>query len=358
MNSSLPLDLPNPPSPSFDSSQIATYAAQQAGAAQLVELDMQSRNGQSRSGQSRIKAKLGSKKREDSVAIDRIQHAVAYRLRQVAVSSALKLHFAMAACIRAEQTLQEVSRTLDVQSQAQTKLVEAGIPIPDPLLVERTRLAIEDKKISNRSQLTQLRAQLAALVGPEIACNHMPVEPTAIVPSDSNVCEHINAALRCRCDLTTLIALQSQVSVDNLSQWDSVGASLSGIPLPLPGAKPFWFSVLGSTCSKNDLNQAVAARKKWLCELISERQKQITLEVELAFEKKKEAALRWANEIENQANWDQRLKQLEALGEAHGNLADQTNVKMNQFESEGKLIQRWLEWHQADIELRLAKGCE
>jgi outer membrane protease len=91
--------------------------------------------------------------------------------------------------------------------------------------------------------------------------------------------------------------------------------------------------------------------------LIAERTKQITVEVELAFEKKKTAALRWTIEHDCLANWDLRIQQLTALAEAHGNLAEQMSAKQSEFESQGKLIERWLEWHHADVELQLAKGC-
>lgn len=317
-----------------------------SGTAQLVESDLPSRS-------------IGKVQRYDSdYVMNRVQRAIGYRFRQVSRSNALKLHFAIAACGRAEQAFDAADQMLSEQALAQNKLVDAGIPIPDPLFIDRARLAIVDKRVANRSQLNQLRAQLASFLGTEAACNHTPLEEEAIIPSDSDVCEHVQDALRCRCDLATLIDLQSHVSVDNLAQWDSIGAALSGVPLPVRGAVPFWFRLFSSTCSKSDKAKAVAARKKWLCHLIAERTKQITVEVELAFEKKKASALRWTIESENQTNWDLRLRQLEAISEAHGNLAEQIAAKLNQFESKGKLIERWLEWHQANVELKLAVGCE
>jgi len=354
VSSSIPLDLPTLQAGGYERSgrslnaiEIAQLASARSGAAQLVESDLQSRASSS----------TISKRRQDSYVSNRIQQSIGYRLRQVSVSNALKLHFAIAACIRAERVLDEAGRMLSDQSLAQSKLVEAGIPIPDPLFIDRAILGIEDKKITNRSQLTQLRAQLASSIGTEAGCKHSPIEDEAIVASDSDVCEHIYEALQCRCDLLTLTELQTHVSVETLAQWDSIGSSLSGVPIPMRGARPFWSRLFSSTCNKGDQAKAVAARKKWLCELIAERTKQVTLEVELAFEKKKNAALRWSIELESESNWDRRLRQLEALSEAHGNLADQTSAKLNKFESQGKLIERWLEWHQAEIELKLAKGC-
>jgi hypothetical protein len=365
VSSSIPLELPSSslpsssllgPSPfepmrvsrSLGADDIAQLAMSRSGTAQIVESDLQSRSNSSGKAQHH----------DNNYVMNRVQRAIAYRSRQVSRSNALKLHFAIAACARAEQAFEAADQMLTEQSVAQNKLVDAGIPISDPLFIDRARLAIVDKRVANRSQLYQLRAQLASFIGADVACNHSPSEEEAIIPSDSDVCEHIQQALRCRCDLATLIDLQSHVSADNLAQWDSIGAALSGVPLPVRGAVPFWLRLFRSTCNKDEQAKLVAARKKWLCHLIAERTKQITVEVELAFEKKKTAALRWTLESENQTNWDLRLRQLEAISEARGNLAEQITAKLNQFESKGKLIERWLEWHQANVELKLAVGCE
>jgi hypothetical protein len=318
-----------------------------SGTARIVESDLQSRTSSSGKAQHH----------DNNYAMNRVQREIAYRSRQVSRSNALKLHFAIAACVRAEQAYEAADQMLTEQSVAQNKLVDAGIPISDPLFIDRARLAIVDKRVANRSQLYQLRVQLASFIGAEAACNHSPSEEEAIIPSDSDVCEHIQEALRCRCDLATLIELQSHVTADNLAQWDSIGAALSGVPLPVRGVVPFWLRLFRSTCSKDEQAKLVAARKKWLCHLIAERTKQITVEVELAFEKKKTAALRWTIEHDCLANWDLRIQQLTALAEAHGNLAEQMSAKQSEFESQGKLIERWLEWHHADVELQLAKGC-
>lgn len=355
VSSSIPLELPGSSlietvraSRSLSADDVAQLAMSRSGTAQLAELDLQSRSRPNGIGQ----------RHNSTYVMNRVQRAIGYRSRQVSQSNALKLHFAIAACARAEQAFEAANQMLTEQALAQNELVDAGIPIPDPLFIDRARLAIVDKRVANRSQLNQLRAQLASFIGADAACNHSPSEEEAIIPSDSDVCEHIQDALRCRCDLVTLIDLQSHVSADNLSQWDNVGAVLSGVPLPVRGAIPFWFRLFSSTCNKSEQADAVAARKKWLCHLIAERTKQITVEVELAFEKKKTAALRWSIESENQTNWDLRLRQLEAISEAHGNLAEQISTKLNQFESKGKLIERWLDWHQANVELELAVGCE
>jgi len=355
VSSSIPLELPGSSlietvraSRSLSADDVAQLAMSRSGTAQLAELDLQSRSRPNGIGQ----------RHNSTYVMNRVQRAIGYRSRQVSQSNALKLHFAIAACARAEQAFEAANQMLTEQALAQNELVDAGIPIPDPLFIDRARLAIVDKRVANRSQLNQLRVQLTSLIGTEAACNHSPLEEEAIVPSDSDVCEHIQDALRCRCDLVTLIDLQSHVSADNLSQWDNVGAVLSGVPLPARGAIPFWFRLFSSTWNKSEQADAVAARKKWLCHLIAERTKQITVEVELAFEKKKTAALRWSIESENQTNWDLRLRQLEAISEAHGNLAEQISTKLNQFESKGKLIERWLDWHQANVELELAVGCE
>jgi hypothetical protein len=92
--------------------------------------------------------------------------------------------------------------------------------------------------------------------------------------------------------------------------------------------------------------------------LIAERTKQITVEVELAFEKKKAAALRWVIATEQVKQWEQRLEQLVQMSDVQGNLPEQFSVRLKLQESRGSVIERWLDWHQAEAELRLAIGCE
>lgn len=289
--------------------------------------------------------------------LESFQAAVAFRLRQTASANGMKLHFGIAACLTAEQIFDETQHLLQQQQSAQTELVEKGIPIPDPLLVGRLALILEDKRLENHSKIAILRSQLAALIGTENACGHAPSEAEEIVPCDCNVCEHIEQALHCRCDLRTMKRLRGTINADNLAVWDGIGAFLSGAP-PMAKQQAFWSKLFRTKRNQAEIESGIAARRKWLDELVEERTKQIAMEVDVAFEKKRTAALRWVKIGEQVTNWEIRILQLEKLSEVQGNLASQFEAKLNRLQAKGQVVERWVEWHQANIELKLAIGCD
>ncbi len=285
------------------------------------------------------------------------QAAVAFRLRQTASANAMKLHYGIAACLTAEQVFNETNRLLEQQEKAQTELEEKGIPIPDPLLVGRLKLILEDKRLDNQSKTAILRTQLSALIGTENACGHAASEPDEIEPSDCSVCSHIERALTCRCDLQTMKRLRGTINSDTLAVWEGIGAFLSGVPA-LAKQKTFWSKLFRTQRNQTEIERAITTRRNWLDELTEERTKQIAMEVDVAFEKKRTAALRWVKTGEQVTNWETRILQLEKLSEVQGNLASQFEAKLNRLQAKGQRIERWVEWHQANIELMLAIGCD
>ncbi|MEQ1825611.1 MAG: hypothetical protein ABL921_06675 [Pirellula sp.] len=331
----------------LSSKQVAVLAAQNASAAKLVQADSVSR---SRS------TKLRGQESESKI-IGPIQSTISYRTRQTATANALKLHYAIAACLQAQRLLDATAEQLDRQQQAQNQLVDRGVPILDPILIERLMKSREDKELENQSKLATLRRQLALLIGWENACNHSPIESTTLSPTDADVCDHIQAALSCRCDVVILQKLGNSIDEETLDIWDNVGAMLSGLP---PVARKVFFvsKFLRWGCKDKDVQSAIEARREWLAALIEERSKQIVSEVEIAFEKKKSAALRWVKTGEHVSLWNRRIAQLEEVGRVRGNLAEQFEAKLNLLQAEGVQIERWLDWHHAEIDLGLAIGCD
>lgn len=346
---------PNPESPNPESfyqrslsrDEIGQLASLRSAASRLVSADVRSRTYSSRA----------NGKDDENLILVPFQCAIAHRLRQSSAANALKLHYGIAACLQAERLLDETRSLLDVQSETQSQLIDRGIPIPDPLLVERLKTTMEDKRIDNQSKLYVLRTQLVALIGAENACSHAPTEIDSVIPSDCDVCDRIKEALECRCDLVMLQRLRGSISAETLDLWDSIGALTSGVPTRTKTTL-FWTKFLRTRCNQTENQNAVAARRAWLEELINERTKQIVMEVEIAFEKKKSAALRWVKVGTQLEHWTSRISQLEKLGESHGNLAEQMEAKLLRQQERGLQIERWLEWHQASVDLALAIGCE
>ena len=334
---------------SLSAAEVGRLASSRCGAANRISSDSHSRN-----FHTPPICKEGASEKQ---LISSFQAAIAYRLRQSATANALKLHFGIAACLRAQTIFDQTLALLERQEKAQNQIADKGIPIPDPTLINRLRINLEDKRLENQSKIAVLRSQLSGLIGTENACGHAPNETQEIIPSDCNVCDHIEQASNCRCDLVCLKRLKSTITSETLDAWDSIGATLSGVPA-LAKQKPFWSKVLRPHRSKSEMESAIAARKHWLDEIVADRQKQIAMEIEVAFEKKRTAALRWVNAGQQVANWDNRIAQLESLSEVQGNLAAQFESQLNRSQSEGEKIERWAEWHVANVDLMLAIGCE
>ncbi len=334
---------------SLSAKQVGQLASDRCGAANRISSDSQSRVSSA--------PKHGREDDCEQQILRAFQGAIATRLRQTAAANAMKLHFGIAACLKVEKIFDSTAALLERQEKSQSELVEKGIPIPDPTLVGRLKINLEDKRLENHSKIAVLRSQLAALIGTEYACGHAPDEADEIVPSDCNVCDHIAQASHCRCDLVSMRRLRSTVQSETLDAWDSIASTLSGIP-SLMKPKPFLSKVLSPVRSRAGTDNAIAARRRWLDEMIADREKQIAMEVDVAFEKKRSAALRWVNAAEQIANWDYRIAQLESLSEVQGNLASQFEAKLNRGQIEGQKIERWSEWHLANIDLMLAIGCD
>jgi hypothetical protein len=108
---------------------------------------------------------------------------------------------------------------------------------------------------------------------------------------------------------------------------------------------------------RDEIEQAVQNRKQWLETLIHERTNHIRKEVEVAYETKRIAALRWANSRDQSQIWETRIRQLEKIGEElKGNVADQSAARLQALQSEVNTIKRWLDWHLANVDLENATG--
>jgi hypothetical protein len=239
---------------------------------------------------------------------------------------------------------------------AQVKLIEEGVPIPDPLLLDRLRVDWNDQLLENESKQRTLRIQLSELVGGEVACNYEPMFERNLAPSDVDVCDYLQTAMRRRHEITLLFGLRSSINDSTIELWETLAAALSGVPALR--SKPL--SVAGRIkrlLLRDEIEQAVQNRKQWLETLIHERTNHIRKEVEVAYETKRIAALRWANSRDQSQIWETRIQQLEKIGEElKGNVADQSAARLQALQSEVNTIKRWLDWHLANVDLENATG--
>lgn len=327
------------------SEQIAVLAAENCSPAKLV---LQNHLSEDTSGQCHNEATRET--------LWEVRCAAARRLREDAASKALKLHYALAATYRADQLLQRTSAELQIQRETQTKLIAQGISIADATQLDRLTRDWEDRWLENRSKQSQLRIQLSGLIGSAWACSYHPQLDLELSPSDIDVCEYLQLAMSCRQELALLKRLRQSVDEEHLQIWDSLAGYLLGSPMAVASSKG-WLTKLRRSILRSEVEQAISNRSRWLETLIQERAKQITIEVEVAFEAKRSAALRWSNAKRLTETWDGRLKELVQLGEEYqGNLASQAEARLQRLASERGEIERWLDWHQSQIDLLHATG--
>jgi hypothetical protein len=328
----------------LDASEIAQIAARQCGPANLIIRE------------NAISTPQRCDKDDEQTAICSIRQATAQRLRENAASVALKLHYGLAACKQSQDLLNRTRQELDRQSHAQNKLIEEGVPIPDPLLLDRLLGDWNDQLLENESKQRTLRIQLSELVGAEVACSYDPVFEYNVTPSDIDVCDYLETAMNCRQEIALLYGLRNSINESAIELWESIAAALSGVPALRP--KPL--SVAGRIkrlLLRGEIEQAIQNRKQWLETLIQERTKHIRKEVEIAYETKRNAALRWANSQDQNQIWETRVRQLEKIGEElKGNMADQSAARLHALQSEINTIKRWIDWHLANVDLENATG--
>lgn len=337
------------PQTEFDSYQIASMAAKNAPTANLIRSE-------------RLLDKDYSERRNWIVSLVRrpesgiqecIASALEQRERERAASMAVQLHYGIAASSAAIALQDDLLRYLEIQQLAQDKLIEQGIGIGDPMQLQRLRLQVEGQRLESSSKPGQLRTQLSLLIGSQLACVYAPAFESSLVPSDSDICEYLREAMRCRVDLRLLQLLRCRIGKGDLEELDRYASEILGLPQGFDGKsrRKAWMICIGL-----GRDGELQRRQSWLDALIVARTEQVTAEIEIAFEKKRAAALRWVNARALAAAWKQRILQLERLSEARGNLAEQISARMDLAIAEGDVLKRWVEWHEAQAELMLAVG--
>lgn len=333
----------------FDAVQIADLAAKGSSTANLIR----SERLLDRDYSERRSWVFSLARRPESWVQECIASALEQRERERASSTAVQLHHGIAASSVAISMQDDLLRYLEIQQLAQDKLIEQGIGIDDPMLLHRLWLQVEGQRLEASSKSGQLRTQLSLLVGSQVACVYVPVFESNLVPSDSDVCEYLSEAMRCRVDLRLLHSIRCRIGTGDLEEFDRYAADVLGLPLGLE-SKLRWKAWMKSVGWGRD--GELQRRQCWLDALIAARTQQVTVEVEIAFEKKRAAALRWVNARALVDAWKQRILQLERLSEARGNLAEQISARMELAQAEGEVLKRWVEWHEAHAELMLAVG--
>lgn len=289
-------------------------------------------------------------------------------LRFETAVNAVRLHYAIAACLQAQKDNTQLGREVDLFLEDQKLLIDKGLAIEDSTALERAKIACEDSRLILNSKLSTLREELASLIDPAVACEYSPELIVTPHSSLDTVCDVQEVALRQRADLQAIhYAVHTlpdasdvawEIALNSASQVASAPAiarliansGTTGANKVIPGRLLPWpWNQRGDTATPQ-------RRVAILNQLYRAKSTEIEVAVAKAFHARELAAERWSLAVETTNTWQTRLEQLIALQEVQGTLAKQVTAKLEIYRARSQELERWLEWHLADCDLQLATG--
>lgn len=289
-------------------------------------------------------------------------------LRFETAVNAVRLHFAIAACLRAQKDNEQLRREVELFLEDQKLLIDKGLAIEDSTALERAKIACEDSRLILDSKLSTLREELASLIDPAVACEYSPELIVTPHLSLETVCDVQDVALRQRADLQAIhYAVHTlpdasdvawEIALNSASQVASAPAvarliansGATGANKVIPVRLLSWpWNQRGDTATPQ-------RRVAILNQLYRAKSTEIEVAVAKAFHARELAAERWSLAVETTNTWQTRLEQLIALEEVQGTLAKQVTTKLEIYRARSQELERWLEWHLADCDLQLATG--
>ncbi len=294
------------------------------------------------------------KKRETVVCL--LANVAAQKIRSEQAAAALKAHMGLAATTLGSELIDRIEAELSQQMDIQKKLIEAGVSIPDDSLLTRLQNENNDARLEIESKERVLRIQLSGLLSSSYACSYLPIVMTEMMPCDTDVCDYVERALECHYELVALGKIRGLLDPESVDLGNELLALVANVP-SLPAKKVGLLSRWKASLSLHDRTSESNKQKNWMSSLITERSQEIAREIEIAYENKRAAALRWSVTKEQINVWSQRIEQLEKLGtESRGTIAELGAAKLSKLKEEARLVERWLEWQTANVELKLAMG--
>lgn len=285
-----------------------------------------------------------------------LAQTAAERIRSERAAAALKAHYGIAATQFAANLIERTRIELSAQDEIQARLIDAGISIPDDSLLTRLRNETNDTALETSSKEQIVRIDLSGLIPASYACRYIPLVQQELTPSDIDVCDHIQQALECHYEIVALMRIRSILTAETVDVGEEVLAALVKIPT-LAARSTRLLDRIKAPWTAAERQATTNKQKQLLNSLIQERKADIGREIEIAYEKKKSAALRWSLSNEQLELWTRRIEQLEKLGnENRGTIAELGAAKLARLKEEARVIERWLEWQVANVELHQAMG--
>lgn len=305
---------------------------------------------------------------QERTALCNLSTRVEKHLRFETAVNAVRLHYAIAACLQALQDNSKLRKEIDLLLEDQQLLIDKGLPIDDPTALQRAKIACEDSRLSLASKLSTLREELASLIDPAVACAYSPELTATPHRLLDTLCDVQEGALRQRADLQAIhyavhalpgasdeawaIALNSAsqvASVPRVASFVSTSGG-TGASKVIPGRKLSWLWNQGGDTATPQRRVAI------LNQLYRVKAAEIDVAVAKAFHARELAVDRWSLAVETTNTWQTRLEQLIALEEVQGTLSKQVTTKLEIYRARSQELERWLEWQLADCDLQLATG--
>ena len=285
-----------------------------------------------------------------------LANVAAQKIRSERAAASLKAHYGLAATTLGSELIGRIEVELTQQMEIQNKLIEAGVSIPDDSLITRLQNETNDSKLELESKERVLRIQQSGLISNSYACSYLPIVKTEMMPCDIDVCDYVQRSLECHYELTALGKIRGLLGPESVDLGNELLAIVAKVPY-LPVRKAGLLVRLKASLNISDRSSESNKQKNWLNSLMMERRQEIAREIEIAYEKKRTAALRWSVVKEQLNVWSRRIEQLEKLGiENRGTIAELGAAKLAKLKEETQLIERWLEWQTANVDLKLSMG--
>gem|GEM_PF-2958200 len=294
---------------------------------------------------------------EPAACLQAALHWQATHAGSLAIARAGEAFLGLQECYLQNELLEQARRGSDRRERMLEKFREHGLPLKvDPRELDRQRLELE-------RQFAQLaREYQAATIGLELLLEltHEPTapiwptvtQPNFVFPSDLPAC--LELAKHKRADRQALLSIQSCLEIVPPEQLTGLGNSLSPwSSLTLPPPPVHWLS-----CRRSDWEEK--ARKHLqtqLCTLLAENEKQLTLEVNLAYARRWTASEQLRITEELVASLQSSLADIEQLRSIEPvDVAGFLELEQRLMAAESQRVAATIEQAKAELELAKAIG--
>ena len=280
----------------------------------------------------------------------------AERQAMLSAEAALRAHYGVRALRRSirltDALIEEMNQQIDMLEAA----IEKGISVTDLNTLRTSRLEAQSQRIEQLGELASLRSKLALLIGNQCACCYDPTEIGSALPVPTELCEWVHRIDENRSDLMAYRWVASRLTIENLDVARLASSQITGSAAISTSLGRRWLARLFRR-NQATLEKELQARKSQISDYGDSLYSRIVSEVEVAWIAQHSAYDRWELAGQVVAKWTDRIAQLESserLGLPFP--LELLTARIEKLRAELRIVERWNDFHQANIQLRSAAG--